>query len=238
MDLVMNIHIALTGEPFFSFWGINFTNTFILSILCAILTVIVFSFAFKKKELIPGKVQNFFEFILETILGIFDSMTGDRKKTEEVFPLSATLFIFILLNNLIEIIPGLGVFSFLRSPSSDLHFTLALAIFSMGFIHFSAIKKLGGIHYLKKFIKLENPMLFFVGALEGMGEITKTASLGIRLFGNLFAGEILLMIVCKMIPFIAPLPFLGLELFVGFIQALVFSSLITVFYVFTTTEEH
>jgi F-type H+-transporting ATPase subunit a len=62
-------------------------------------------------------------------------------------------------------------------------------------------------------------------------------SLGIRLFGNLFAGEILLTIITFMIPFIVPLPFLGLEIFVGFIQALVFSSLITVFYVFTTTEE-
>lgn len=234
----MNIHIALTGEPFFSFLGINFTNTFILAILCALLIIVAFSLAFKKKEIIPGKVQNFFEFILEAAFGIFDSMTGDRKKTEEIFPLSATLFIFILLNNLLEVIPGLGVFKFLRSPSSDLHFTLALAIFSMGFIHFAAIKKLGGLHYLKKFIKLESPIMFFVGVLEVMGEITKTASLGIRLFGNLFAGEILLMMVSFMIPYIAPLPFLALELFIGFIQALVFSSLITVFYVFTTSEEH
>lgn len=234
----MNIHIALTGEPVFRFLGIEFTNTFILAIICAFLIMIAFSFALRKKEIVPGKMQNFFEFILETIFGIFDSMTGDRKKTEEIFPLSATLFIFILVNNLIEVIPGLGVFKFLRSPSSDLHFTLALAIFSMGFIHFAAIKKLGGVHYLKKFIKLESPIMFFVGALEAMGEVTKTASLGIRLFGNLFAGEILLMIVSFMVPYIVPLPFLGLELFVGFIQALVFSSLITVFYVFTTTEEH
>ncbi|MFA5714188.1 MAG: F0F1 ATP synthase subunit A [Candidatus Paceibacterota bacterium] len=234
----MNIHIALTGEPVFNFLGIEFTNTFILAIVCAFLIMIAFSFALRKKEIVPDKVQNFFEFILETIFGIFDSMTGNRKKTEEIFPLSATLFIFILLNNLIEIIPGLGVFKFLRSPSSDLHFTLALAIFSMVFIHFSAIKKLGGVNYLKKFVRLESPIMFFVGALEVMGEVTKTASLGIRLFGNLFAGEILLMIVSFMVPYIAPLPFLGLELFVGFIQALVFSSLITVFYVFTTAEEH
>jgi len=234
----MNIHIALTGEPVFNFLGIEFTNTFILAIVCAFLIMIAFSFALRKKEIVPDKEQNFFEFILETIFGIFDSMTGNRKKTEEIFPLSATLFIFILLNNLIEIIPGLGVFKFLRSPSSDLHFTLALAIFSMVFIHFSAIKKLGGVNYLKKFVRLESPIMFFVGALEVMGEVTKTASLGIRLFGNLFAGEILLMIVSFMVPYIAPLPFLGLELFVGFIQALVFSSLITVFYVFTTAEEH
>lgn len=107
----------------------------------------------------------------------------------------------------------------------------------MGFIHFLTIKKLGGIKYLKKFIVLNNPIMFFVGMLEAMGEFTKTLSLGIRLFGNLFAGEILLIVISSMISFIVPLPFLGLEIFVGFIQALIFSSLITVFYGFLTTEE-
>ena len=234
----MDIHTPpLFGEKLFSFLGIDFTNTFILAILCALLLIVFFLIGFKKKEMIPGKTQNFFEFILESLFGLFDSMSGDRKKTEEIFPLVATLFIFILISNLLEILPGVGVFPFLRSPSSDLHFTLAIAIFSMGFIHFLTIKKLGGIKYLKKFIVLNNPIMFFVGMLEAMGEFTKTLSLGIRLFGNLFAGEILLIVISSMISFIVPLPFLGLEIFVGFIQALIFSSLITVFYGFLTTEE-
>lgn len=234
----MDIHTPpLFGEKLFSFLGIDFTNTFILAILCALLLIVFFLIGFKKKEIIPGKTQNFFEFILESLFDLFDSMSGDRKKTEEIFPLVATLFIFILMSNLLEILPGVGVFPFLRSPSSDLHFTLAIAIFSMGFIHFLTIKKLGGIKYLKKFIVLNNPILFFVGMLEAMGEFTKTLSLGIRLFGNLFAGEILLIVISSMISFIVPLPFLGLEIFVGFIQALIFSSLITVFYGFLTTEE-
>ncbi|NMB40257.1 MAG: F0F1 ATP synthase subunit A [Parcubacteria group bacterium] len=234
----MDIHTPpLFGEKLFSFLGIDFTNTFILAILCALLLIVFFLIGFKKKEIIPGKTQNFFEFILESLFGLFDSMSGDRKKTEEIFPLVATLFIFILISNLLEILPGVGVFPFLRSPSSDLHFTLAIAIFSMGFIHFLTIKKLGGIKYLKKFIVLNNPIMFFVGMLEAMGEFTKTLSLGIRLFGNLFAGEILLIVISSMISFIVPLPFLGLEIFVGFIQALIFSSLITVFYGFLTTEE-
>jgi F-type H+-transporting ATPase subunit a len=235
----MEIHTPqLFGETFFSFLGIDFTNTFILAIFCALLFMALFLIGLRKREIVPGKTQNFFEFILESLLGLFDGMIGDKKKSEEIFPLVATLFIFILLNNLIEILPGVGVFSFLRAPSSDLHFTLALALFSMGFVHFTAIKKLGGIKYIKKFIILESPIMFFVGLLEGLSEITKTASLGIRLFGNLFAGEILLMIVTVMLPVFLPLPFLGLEIFVGLIQALVFSSLIAVFYVFTTAEQH
>lgn len=230
---------TLFGHAVFNFLGINITNTFLLSILCVIFIAVVFCFAFKKTAIIPGKIQNFFEWILETIFDLFDGMTGDRKKTEEVFPLSATLFIFIFVSNLIEIIPGVGVFSIMRSPSSDLHITLALALFSMAYIHITAFKKLGITEHLKKYINFKDPIMFFVGILEAIGEITKTFSLGVRLFGNLFAGEILLIIVGFLLPFIAPLPFLGLELFVALIQSLVFSSLITVFYVFTVaTAEH
>jgi len=173
------------------------------------------------------------------LFNLFDGITRYRKKTEEVFPLSATLFLFILFNNLLEIVPGLGVFPILRSPSSDLHFTLALAFFSIGFVHFSALKQLGFFTHINKFINFKDPIMFFVGILEGIGEFTKAFSLGVRLFGNLFAGEVLLMIIGSLIPFIAPLPFMGLELFVAFVQALVFSSLITVFYVFhTEKQEH
>ncbi|MFA5080114.1 MAG: F0F1 ATP synthase subunit A [Candidatus Paceibacterota bacterium] len=231
--------ISLFGTTIFNFLGINFTNTYILGIICAVLVFGFFAIAFRKKDIIPGKFQNFFEFLLETVFNFFNGMTGDRKKTEEIFPLAATLFFLILFSNLVEIIPGTGVFPFLRSPSSDLHFTLALAIFAMAFIHIVAISKLGILTYLKKYIKFENPAMFFVGILEALGEITRTFSLGMRLFGNLFAGEMLLMVICSIMPFFLPLPFLGLELFVAFIQAIVFSSLITVFYAVTTsTEEH
>jgi len=233
----MNIHIALTGEPVFSFLGINFTNTFVIAIVLTLLIIAFFLLAFRKKEMVPGKVQNLFEWILESIFDLFDGMTGDRKKTEEIFPLAATLFILILSCNLLEIVPGLGIFPFLRSPSSDVHFTFALAIFSMAFIHIAALNKLKIKEYVKKYVKFESPIMFFVGALEGIGEITRTFSLGVRLFGNLFAGEILLTVVSFLVPFLVPLPFLGLEIFVGFIQALVFSSLITVFYVVTTATE-
>jgi len=231
--------VSLFGSTFFNFLGINFTNTYILAIICAVLVFGFFGIALSRKELVPGKFQNFFEFLLETIFNFFDGMTGDRKKTEEIFPLSATIFFLVLFSNLIEIIPGTGVFPFLRSPSSDLHFTFALAIFAMGFVHIVAIAKLGGFKYVKKYIKFESPVMFFVGILELLGEFTRTFSLGMRLFGNLFAGEMLLMVMYSIMPFILPLPFLGLELFVAFIQAIVFSSLITVFYVLTTTpEEH
>lgn len=234
----MQIHAELSGEPYLNILGLGITNTLILAVFCSLIFLGFFLFSFNKKEIIPGKLQNFCEMVLESLLGLFESMGGSKEKTKDVFPLAATLFIFILINNLLEVVPGVGVFTFLRSPSSDLHFTLALAIFSVGAIHLSAVSGLGIVNYSKKFINLHNPIMFFVGILELLSEFTKILSLSVRLFGNLFAGKILLIIITLMIPLIFPLPFLGLEIFVGIIQALIFSSLIVVFYAFTTSEEH
>ena len=82
----MDIHTPpLFGEKLFSFLGIDFTNTFILAILCALLLIVFFLIGFKKKEIIPGKTQNFFEFILESLFGLFDSIVETEKKQKRFF---------------------------------------------------------------------------------------------------------------------------------------------------------
>ena len=226
--------LGLTGEHLF--FGI--TNTYFIAILCATLIFIAFFFGLKNKSLIPSRAQNFFEWIIESIFNFVDNITGNRERTKEIFPICATIFIYVLCSNLIELIPGVGVFPFLRSPSSDLMFTFSIAIFSMIYIHGKAISKIGISTYLKKYFS-KNPLYSFIGALEGIGELARVFSLGLRLFGNLFAGEILLMVVSSLIAFIVPLPFLALEVIVGLIQALIFSSLIAIFYVVTVqVEEH
>lgn len=226
--------ISIAPEKLFDFLDFPITNSFLLALIVSIALIGVFFFAFKKKKIIPNSFQNFFEWILESLLGYVDSITNDRKKTLKIFPLAAIIFILVLAVNLLEILPGLGIFHFLRSPSADLNFTLALAIFSMISVHILSIKDLGFQTYIKKYINFKNPILLFVGLLEGLGELTRTFSLAIRLFGNLLAGEVLLMIVSFMLAYLFPLPFLGLEIFVGFIQALIFSSLIIIFYVVTS----
>jgi len=230
------VHISIPPEKIFHFFEIGITNTFVLSLLASAGIFLFFFLCFKKTSEIPCKLQNIGEWILETIYNFIDSIVQDRKKTEEILPIASTLFILILLCNLLEILPGLGVFSFLRSPSSDLNFTFALSIFSVLFINFAAMRKLGFFRYSKRFFNFKNPILFFVGILEAIGEITKGLSLAIRLFGNLFAGEVLLIVVFYLFAYLVPLPFLGLEILVGFIQALIFSSLIIIFYV-TALEE-
>lgn len=234
----MNLpEISIAGEKIFEVFGISITNTFILSL---VISIGVFIFAFlslKPQKILPKKLQNFWEFLLESLYNFFNSITGDSKKTKEIFPLAGTLFLLIISCNLIELIPGVGIFHFLRSPSSDLNFTLALAILSVVFVNFLIIKNLGLLSYSKKFFS-KNPVLLFAGALEGVSEFTRIISLAFRLFGNLFAGEILLIVTSFLFAYLLPLPFLALEILVGFIQALIFPTLIVIFYTIGTQHSH
>ncbi|MGQ9818002.1 MAG: F0F1 ATP synthase subunit A [bacterium] len=124
-----------------------------------------------------------------------------------------------------------------RGASADLNTTLALALVSVFFTQIYSIQILGFKGFLKRFIKLKNPIMFFVGILELIAEIAKIISFSFRLFGNIFAGEVLLTVMFFLIPFIIPLPFLGLEIFVGLIQAIIFSFLTMFFIKIATTEE-
>jgi F-type H+-transporting ATPase subunit a len=136
----------------------------------------------------------------------------------------------------IEVIEGHSKHIF-RAPTSDLSFTLALAIISLvvtNTLGFMALKK----DYIKKFIDLSNPLNTFIGAVELLSEFSKLLSFSFRLFGNIFAGEMLLVVITGITYGILTLPFLGLELFVGVIQAFVFFMLTTVFISVATTKQH
>ncbi len=116
----------------------------------------------------------------------------------------------------------------LRGATADLNTTLAIAIIAVAAIQYYGAQTLG-LAYFKKFINLSSPIMFGVGLLEIVSEFSRIISFAFRLFGNIFAGEVLLTVIAFLMPLFAPLPFLGLELFVGFIQALVFSMLTAVF---------
>jgi F-type H+-transporting ATPase subunit a len=123
-----------------------------------------------------------------------------------------------------------GVFvPYLRAGTADLNTTIALSLFTMVFVQVVGVKYLG-LAYFKKFINFKNPIMMFVAVLETISEFAKVISFSFRLFGNIFAGEVLLIVIGALVPLIVPMPFYGLEIFVGFIQALVFSLLSVVFY--------
>ena len=123
-----------------------------------------------------------------------------------------------------------------RSVNSDLNVTLALALISVGVTHYYSISSLGIVDYLKRYFSI-NPVNLFVGLLEIIAEITKILSLSFRLFGNIFAGEALLMTISSLFAFVLPLPFIFLEIIVGFVQAAIFMMLTLVFMVILT-EKH
>lgn len=234
--------IGVAAHEMFEIGGLIVTNTNLWVFIIVTALALALSLTFSKAKIIPGKIQNFFEWIMETFIGFIDSITGSRQKTLEVFPIAMTIFLLVWCSNLLELMPGLGLIPVLRSPSSDLNFTIALALIAVVFINYSAIKKLGLFSYLGKFFNFTNPLMFFVGILEFIGEFTRVISLAMRLFGNLFAGEILLIVVSTgiswMMAYLVPLPFLALEVLVGFIQAFIFSSLVIVFYSTATEHSH
>lgn len=123
-----------------------------------------------------------------------------------------------------------------RAPAADLNFTIALAIISVFGVNFFGVTAIGFYRHFNKFFTLKNPIFTFVGLLEFVAEFVKIISFSFRLFGNVFAGEVLLMIVGFLVPYILPLPFLALEIFVGFIQAFIFSMLTMVFVAMAVAE--
>ena len=132
---------------------------------------------------------------------------------------------------------------FLRGANTDVNTTLAIALVAMFMVHFWGLRALGLRGHLSKFINLrEGPIGFFVGILEGISEVARVISFTFRLFGNIFAGEVLLVALAFLLPLVGIIPFLGLELFVGLIQAFIFSMLTLLFAAMATVghgaEQH
>lgn len=243
------IHIEIAAEKLFSLWGMPITNTLINGIIVSGMLIIGAVLFSKKISSVPSLLQNIFEIIIESLLDAMEGIFGSRARAEKYLPLIATIFIFVLLSNWFGIIPGVGSIGvreikedvptfvpLFRSAASDLNFTLTLAIIAVLFVNVSGITTIGFFKHFSKFFSFKNPIAFFVGILEFISEIAKMVSFSFRLFGNVFAGEVLLITIGFLAPYIVPVPFLGLEIFVGFIQALVFSMLTMVFISIATSH--
>lgn len=243
--------IPLESETIFFFFGFNVTNTILATIIVDLfLGLIVFSI-YKNIAQVPGKIQGIFEIVIEYFYTLTEQIAGNR--VTSIFPWFATFFIFILFANILGLFPGVGTIGIfhevhgekeliplLRAATSDFNTTLALASISVIATHILSIKYTGIKGYLGRFFSI-NPIFLFVGLLELISEFTKLFSLSFRLFGNIFAGEVVLTTISKLFAFIAPIPFLLLESIVALVQALVFSMLTMVFMSILTTvhgEEH
>ncbi len=253
----------LPAETIFHLFGFPITNSIIGSWL-TVGVLVAFSFAVTRRmKLVPGRMQAAFEFLIGWIYDLCRSVAGE-KNGRRFFPVICTIFLFILFNAWLSLIPGFGSITItshghhmelLRGANTDINTPLAIAFVSFVFVEFYGLKVLG-IGYLRKFV---NTRLFFrhfggmfkgkfnltglfsglidifVGALEFLSELIRIASFTFRLFGNMTAGEILLLIAAFLIPWFLALPFYGLELLVGFVQALIFAGLTLVFVTMAVT---
>jgi len=260
-------NISLAPDVIFTIPGINLpvTNTLLCTWISILILVAIFYAATRRRDLVPRGIQNVVEYIVEFLRGQAENIAG-KKYGKQFFPLAATLFVFILVSNLLDIFPGVEtigtyqpeittksqpVFGFLlfgdisnqivpwiRPATSDLNLTLSMALIVVvlcqvyGFITLGAgthlnkyfnFKSLFGKHNFEGFID------FFVGILDIISELSRIASLSLRLFGNVFAGSVVLAVFAYVIPFAANVIFIPFELLVAGIQAFVFTLLTLVY---------
>lgn len=245
--------ISLAGQTLFHIGFFPVTNTILTSwivIFLIIISGVTIGLNYKK---VPTGIQHFWEMIYEYLEELAISVAGEKGR--DFVPLALTIFVYILINNWAELIPGVGSIGvhlmenghkvfvpIIRSSTSDVNTTLALAIFSVAGTQFFGVRASGLLGHLKHFI---NPM-------EIVSEISKLVSFSFRLFGNIFAGEVLLATGATLMVLLTgttrlwygaiggliQIPFLGLEVLVGFIQAFIFAVLTLVFTgVFTAHSE-
>jgi F-type H+-transporting ATPase subunit a len=241
--------ISLAAERVGSFLGLPITNSILMSWVIMAILILTAVLVRRKISLVPGKLQNFFEWLMEYMLNMMEQIFGSKTLAERYFPLIATIFVFILAVNLLEFFPLVGPaiyiahgaekVSLFHTPSSDLNFTLALAIISFIVIEFSGVLTLGALKYASKFFNIKGgAMMFAVGLLEVIGNLARLISFSFRLFGAMFAGEVLVLVITHFLPYIASVPLMGFELFVGLLQAGIFAILTMAFIKIAVEEPH
>lgn len=240
MNFGVSINVVLHAEKLFNVGGLPITNSMLLGWLVSVLLVVAFIKAASRIKLKAGGYNvTFIELLAGGITDLADGVMHDRKRAAKYAPFLITLFCFILFNNWAGLLPGVGSITYHGEPlfrpwTSDLTGTLALSVSSIILVLIYSARELGPKGFLRHYFsdKPWNPINLFVGLLEVLGEFTRIASLALRLFGNIFAGEVLLIVLSAITSFgspVATLPFIFMEFFVGFIQAFVFTTLVIVY---------
>ena len=244
--------VPLAAEQVFKVGPLVVTNTMLFALVIAIVTIALFVAARARTGLRPRSMFAFvMEQITDFILDIAEQNFGSRKKGLHHLPFLLTLFVFILIGNLSELVPGVGSVTIgtadgnvplFRAFTTDLNATLALAILSIGLVQVYAIKELGVLGRLEHFFtrKPWNPMNLFIGLVEVLSELIRIMTLSMRLFGVIYAGEVLIHvmgILAGNFGWAATLPIYLLETFFGVIQAYIFVMLTTVYLSTATAHE-
>lgn len=241
------IHVVLKAEQVGSVLGFPITNSLIMTLVASAL-LLGFSFFFSRKlALIPGKFQAGIEWLFDGVLNYMAETLEDQKLARKFFPLIMTIFLFVLVANLLAFLPGVGsllithggeTVPLLRAPAADLNMTLALAIIAFLTIEITGVAILGFFKYGAKYVNFSSPVNFVVGIIELLSNVGRLISFSFRLFGNVFAGEVMIAVALYFVAYLLPVPLMAFEVFVAFIQAVVFSMLTLFFIKLSIMEPH
>lgn len=214
------------GHKLVSFAGMVFhLDTLYMTWLTMAVIIVVAVIACRGRALVPRGWQNFVELVVEELLSQIEATIGPKGKM--VAPFIITLFIFLLISNWLGLVPGF------TSPTNDINTTLALALIVIVLVHCLGVKNQGLVSYLKHFFK-PSVLMFPINVIE---ELAKPVTLSFRLFGNIMAGEILIVILSILVPYVVPTVWLIFSVFVGIIQALIFTML-SMSYLSSALEDH
>lgn len=243
-----DLHVSIGAQTLFTIAGFHVTNALLTGLVGTIITIAILVYvALSVKH---GKYNRFIglvQWVFEGLLHQINDIIPDKKLAKKMTPLVVTMFFVILFDYWLSVLPGLDSIKIdgipiLRSAAADLNFTLALAVITFVTVQMYAIKYLGAFGNMKRYLRnpFKNPIGAFEGALEIIGEFSRGVALALRLFGNSFAGEVLLVVILLLTSYVATLvlPFFMLfELFIGFIQAYVFFVLTLIFLSLAVTYE-
>ncbi len=237
------IHVVLKAEELWNVFGFPITNSLLMTWITVAL-LIGFAFLIRNQlKLIPGRLQAGVEWLFEGILGYMAETLESEKLARRFFPLIMTIFLFVLVANELAFLPGVGSVLYhdiplLRAPAADLNMTLALAIIAFFTIEITGVVILGFFKYAGKYVNFTSPVDFVVGIIELLSNIGRLISFSFRLFGNVFAGEVMIAVAMFFVAYLVPVPLMAFEVFVGFIQAVVFSMLTLFFIKLAIMEPH
>lgn len=230
--------ISIAPPVLFRVYGFPVTNSLFMSVVVSVFLIIMARLATRRLQVVPRGVQFWAEQMFSLVYEFLQGLTNNERMTRRLFPLIMTLFLIILFGNLFAYIPGLGAISYqgtsvYRTITSDYSFVLVLTLISFTVTQGMLLMTGGVGTFVKKFINFsgswsQKPINLFLGGMDFVGELAKIVSLSFRLFGNMFAGEVLSAVVASLMPFLLPLPFAILGLLTTFVQPTVFSMLTSI----------
>jgi len=202
----------------------------VMALIVTLIIIGFFKFAVKKPQLVPSRMQSFLESLYLAFRSLIDDVIGEEGR--KFLPALGTLGIFIAMSNLIGLFPEFG------SPTSNLNVTVGCALFVFIYYNYQGMRKHGVLGYLKTFAGPVWWLAFLFVPIEIISHFSRPLSLSMRLFGNIFGEDLVIIIIASIVPFIAPLPMMGLAIFTSLIQAFVFVMLSAIYLAGAMAEEH